>query len=122
MVRTRVVHRMILGGAVPGIHEIPKCDLLLIIMNTVEEEPKMEADLSSITSQAARLETDAKADRKNAMTNEELLELAKLNLQAFENRRGMEWQLLLGYWTGLGLVTYIFGSGTVSMAMVTKTS
>jgi len=50
------------------------------------------------------------------MTNAELLELAKLNLQAFENRRGIEWQLLLGYWTGLGLVAYIFVSGTVSIS------
>ena len=28
----------------------------------------------------------------------------------------MEWQLLLGYWNGLGLVTYIFVSGTVSIS------
>jgi hypothetical protein len=84
--------------------------------STVEEEAKIEAGPASTRQQVARLETDAKPDRKNAMTNEELLELAKLNLQAFENRRGMEWQLLLGYWTGLGLVTYIFGSGTVSLS------
>src|SRR4030095_1119466 len=85
--------------------------------NTVEEEPKIEAESPASTHrQVAMLETDAKAERKKAMTNEELLELAKLNLQAFENRRGMEWQLLLGYWTGLGLVTYIFGSGTVSIS------
>src|SRR6266511_1157832 len=105
-----------LGRAVHRICEIPKCDPWLFIMNTVEEEPKIEADPASTRQQVARLETDAKADRKKAMTNDELLELAKLNLQAFENRRGMEWQLLLGYWTGLGLVTYIFGSGTVSIS------
>jgi hypothetical protein len=87
-------------------------------MNTVEEEPKSEAGAVNAHQQAARLETDAKPDRKKAMTNEELLELAKLNLQAFEDRRKMEWQLLLGYWTGLGLVTYIFGSGTVSISGV----
>jgi hypothetical protein len=88
-------------------------------MNTVEEEPKIEAGSpASAHQQVARLETDAKPDRKKAMTNEELLELAKLNLQAFEDRRKMEWQLLLGYWTGLGLVIYIFGSGTVSISGV----
>jgi hypothetical protein len=88
-------------------------------MNTVEEETKMEAGSpASISPEVVRLEAEAKADRKKAMTNEELLELAKLNLHAFENRRGMEWQLLLGYWTGLGLVTYIFGSGTVSISGV----
>jgi hypothetical protein len=58
---------------------------------------------------------DSKAERKE-LTNQELLELAKLNIQAFENRRGMEWQLLLGYWTGLGLVTYMFVSGTVAIS------
>jgi hypothetical protein len=87
-------------------------------MNTVEEVPKIEAGPVSVTRQATRLEVDAKADQRKAMTNEELLELAKLNLQAFENRRGMEWQLLLGYWTGLGLVIYIFGSGMVSISGV----
>jgi hypothetical protein len=108
-----------LDGAVHRICEIPKCDPWLIIMNTVEEEPKIEAGSPVSTHrQIAMLETDAKADRKKAMTNEELLELAKLNLQAFENRRRMEWQLLLGYWTGLGLVTYIFASGTVSISGV----
>jgi hypothetical protein len=85
--------------------------------NTLEEEPKIEAGSPASTyRQVSRLEADAKADQRKALTNEELLELAKLNLQAFENRRGMEWQLLLGYWTGLGLVTYIFVSGAVSIS------
>jgi hypothetical protein len=88
-------------------------------MNTVEEAPKVDAGSPARTDrQAARLEADAKADPKKTMTNVELLELAKLNLQAFEDRRKMEWQLLLGYWTGLGLVTYIFASGTVSISGV----
>jgi hypothetical protein len=34
----------------------------------------------------------------------------------FTGPMSMEWQLLLGYWTGLGLVTYIFASGTVSIS------
>jgi hypothetical protein len=88
-------------------------------MNTVEEAPKIEAGtLASLAPEPISLEPEAKAARKKEMTNEELLELAKLNLQAFEDRRKMEWQLLLGYWTGLGLVTYIFGTGTVSISGV----
>jgi hypothetical protein len=30
----------------------------------------------------------------------------------------MEWQLLLGYWTGLGLVTYMFVSGEDKSACI----
>ena len=52
------------------------------------------------------------------MTNEELLELAKLTQTNFHNRRSMEWRLLLGYWTGLALVTYAIISGKASVSGV----
>src|SRR4029434_8433809 len=72
----------------------------------------------SVESRASTARPKSPNREAKAMTNGELLELAKLNLQAFENRRRMEWQLLLGYWTGLGLGTYIFASGTVSISGV----
>jgi hypothetical protein len=59
---------------------------------------------------------DSKAECCKELTRQDLFELARINLHAFENRRKMEWQLLLGYWTGLGLVTYIFDSGTMAIS------
>jgi hypothetical protein len=61
-------------------------------------------------------ETDSKAECCKELTRQDLFELARINLHAFENRRKMEWQLLLGYWTVLGLVTYIFVSGTIAIS------
>jgi hypothetical protein len=86
--------------------------------NLLEEE--VSADLNSPGDMAERqVATPAAVTNGNGakdLPNHDLFELAKINLQAFENRRSMEWQLLLGYWTGLGLVTYIFVSGTLSVS------
>jgi hypothetical protein len=89
-------------------------------MNTKLIEEEVSTDLNSqggmVDRKVATPAAETKGNRAKELSNQDLFELAKINLQAFENRRGMEWQLLLGYWTGLGLVTYIFGSGTVSIS------
>lgn len=51
------------------------------------------------------------------MSNQELIELAKLSQATFFNRRAMEWQLLLGYWTGIALTTAAVLSGSFSLPM-----
>jgi hypothetical protein len=50
------------------------------------------------------------------MTNQELLELAKLSQANIHNRRAMEWRLLLGYWGGIALIVFAVLSGKVSPA------
>jgi hypothetical protein len=47
------------------------------------------------------------------VTNPELIELAKLSQASFFNRRSMEWQLLLGFWAGIGLSTSAALTGSV---------
>ena len=51
--------------------------------------------------------------RKHAVLNSELIELAKLSQASFFNRRSMEWQLLLGFWAGMGLGTSAALTGSV---------
>ena len=41
------------------------------------------------------------------MNNQELIELAKMAQANFHARRTIEWQLLLAYWGGLGLVVAV---------------
>jgi hypothetical protein len=77
--------------------------------------PETERQASDADRQGAIQAPNAKDRCAKELSNQDLFELAKLNIQAFENRRSMEWQLLLGYWTGLGLVTYIFVSGTLQI-------
>ena len=49
------------------------------------------------------------------MTNQELVELAKLSQATFFNRRGMEWQLLLAYWAGIALTSAAVLAGTLTL-------
>jgi hypothetical protein len=84
--------------------------------NTLEQAVAETANSSGSDHSLVVPAADSKADWRKELTNQELLELAKINIQAFENRRSMEWQLLLGYWTGLGLVTYMFVSGSVMVS------
>lgn len=48
------------------------------------------------------------------MTGEDWRELAKIQQAAFQDRRKLEWELLLGYWGSLGLIAAAFLAGKVS--------
>ncbi len=62
------------------------------------------SDQSGSDKPAAGNESDALRDKK------EWMELAKISLDEFKNRREFEWKLAFGFWTAIAAFTYMLVS------------
>lgn len=87
-------------------------------MTCVPEERNPRLEEGEAESRPAIAESGVVASSEGRVKEEIYLELAKIAQQSIEDRRGHEWKIAFGLWSGIGLFTYFMVESHFSLALL----